>query len=286
MTRKTRNSRNRLKPAKRSLRRLGLGLERLDERVVLSGTPPVANKDRFELFSGDVLDVAAPGILSNDTDAEGDILTARLFSGVSHGALTLNDDGSFQYTPDAGFSCTDSFLYRASDGTGLSKIAAVTLKVVEGGHAPVSLDDAYVTDEDQELVIPAVVGVLSNDSDADGDAITAILVTPPTSGSVVLAADGSFTYTPDANVHGTDSFTYVANDGTQDGNIATVTITVNSVNDLPTAADDDYDTDEDTALVIDIPGVLGNDSDIDGDTLTAVISGGPAHGSVTLNADG
>jgi hypothetical protein len=61
---------------------------------------------------------------------------------------------------------------------------------------------------------------------------------------------------------------------------------VNSVNDLPTAADDDYDTDEDTALVIDIPGVLGNDSDIDGDTLTAVISGGPAHGSVTLNADG
>lgn len=98
--------------------------------------------------------------------------------------------------------------------------------------APVGSDDAYSTDEDTVLVYPAD-GVLSNDFDNDNDPLGAILVSGPAYGTLILNADGSFTYTPDANYSGRDSFTYKANDGSSDSNISTVTITINPVNDAP-----------------------------------------------------
>jgi VCBS repeat-containing protein len=101
-------------------------------------------------------------------------------------------------------------------------------------NAPTAGDDAYTTDEDVALNV-AAPGVLGNDSDGDGDPLTAALVSGPSNGGLTLNADGSFTYTPDADFNGSDSFTYVANDGTQDSNVATVTITVNGVNDAPSA---------------------------------------------------
>ncbi|MBC7128925.1 MAG: tandem-95 repeat protein, partial [Thermoplasmatales archaeon] len=142
---------------------------------------------------------------------------------------------------------------------------------------PVANNDYYSTNEDTQLVVNAP-GVLGNDSDIDGDTLTAILVSSPSHGSLTFNSNGSFTYTPDANYHGTDSFTYKANDGQADSNIATVYITINSVNDPPIANDDYYSTNEDTQLVVNAPGVLGNDSDIDGDTLTAILVSSPSHG--------
>ena len=152
--------------------------------------------------------------------------------------------------------------------------------------APVAVDDAYNTNEDTTLVEGAP-GVLGNDTDANSDPLTAVVDSDPSNGTLTLNADGSFTYTPNANSFGTDSFTYHANDGTVDSNVATVTITVNAVNDTPVAVNDDYATDEDTALTVAAPGILGNDSDpVEGDPLTAVLDSGPSNGTLTLNADG
>ncbi|MGV0795305.1 Ig-like domain-containing protein, partial [Mycolicibacterium sp. XJ1819] len=102
------------------------------------------------------------------------------------------------------------------------------------------------------------------------------LVDGPANGTLVLNADGSFTYTPDDDFYGTDTFTYLANDGELDGNTATVTITVNPVNDeAPIAVDDAYAVDEDGTLTVTGPGVLANDTDFDNDDLTAVLVDGP-----------
>jgi hypothetical protein len=95
--------------------------------------------------------------------------------------------------------------------------------------------------------------------------------------------DGAFTYTPDANFNGTDSFTYLANDETLASNVAAVTLTVTPINDAPVAANDSYTTTEDTALTVVAPGILANDTDVDGDALTASVVSPPAHGIVTLN---
>src|SRR5262249_25127326 len=145
--------------------------------------------------------------------------------------------------------------------------------------------DAYSIDEDTPLVV-AAPGVLANDSDVDGDHLTAVLVSGPAHGSLNLNADGSFTYLAATNYNGPDSFTYKANDGMLDSLPVTVAITVLSVNDVPVAADDAYSVDEDAVLTIAAPGVLANDSDVDGDALSALIVSLPAHGSLSFSTNG
>src|SRR6185503_13917589 len=119
-----------------------------------------------------------------------------------------------------------------------------------------------------------------------GDPLTAILVSGPTHGTLTLNSDGSFTYTPASNYLGNDSFTYKANDGQADSAIATVNIIVGEVNDAPVAVSDSYSTPEDTVLTVSGPGLLANDSDVDGDTLSSILVSGPTHGTLTLNSNG
>jgi len=126
--------------------------------------------------------------------------------------------------------------FTVNDGAANSNTATVTITVNPLNDAPVAVDDAYATDEDTTLTVPAV-GVLGNDSDVDGDPLTAVLVSGPAHGTLTLGGDGSFTYTPEANYFGPDGFTYLANDGTADSNVATVAITVNAVNDAPVVFD-------------------------------------------------
>jgi hypothetical protein len=173
------------------------------------------------------LNVPAPGVLANDSDPDGDALTAVLVGGPANGTLALNANGGFSYTPGLNFNGVDSFTYVANDGQVDSNIATVTITVNAVNDAPVATNDAYSTDEDTPLNV-AAPGVLGNDTDADVDALTAVLNTGPGNGTLTLNADGSFSYTPNANFNGSDSFTYVANDGTVDSNIATVAITVNA----------------------------------------------------------
>ena len=217
----------------------------------------------------------APGVLGNDTDIDSGTLTAVLVSGVSHGALTLNGNGSFTYTPDANYSGPDSFTYRANDGSLNSNTVTVSLTVAAVNDAPVAVNNNYSTNEDTQLVSSAP-GVLGNDTDVEGNPLTAALVAGPSHGTLTLNANGSFTYTPAANYSGPDSFTYRANDGSLNSNTATVSITVTAVNDAPVAAPNSYSTNEDTQLIVNAPGVLGNDTDVDSGTLTAVLVAGPS----------
>src|SRR5436190_20823221 len=232
---------------KSTSRRNYLRIERLEDRTVLTGAAPIAANDTYQLLPDQTLDISAPGILSNDTDAEGDAMTASLFAGPAHGTLTLDPAGSFQYTPTAGFAGTDSFMYSALDGTGHSQLAAVTLRV--GNSPPVAQNDSYTLNEDEPLTIPAS-GVLGNDSDPDGDPLTAALVSGPLHGSLTLNADGSFTYTPEANFNGLDGLSYMMQDASAQSSVTTVTLEVVSVNDGPAAVNDEYTTDEDASLSV------------------------------------
>ncbi|MCP4263376.1 MAG: tandem-95 repeat protein, partial [Planctomycetes bacterium] len=253
--------------------------------VTVTVTPvndaPVAVDDAYSTNEDTPLTVAAPGVLANDSDVDGDPLTAVLVTGPGSGTLTLNSDGSFNYTPNTNFNGTDSFVYEASDGNGGTDTATVTITVNAVNYAPVAADDAYVTDENTPLTVVAP-GVLSNDTDTENDPLTSVLDTDVSNGTLVLNADGSFTYTPDADFNGTDSFTYTADDGNGGTDTATVTITVNPVNDAPVANDDSATTDENVAITVN---VLANDTDVDGDTLSVASVIQPTNGTVVINAD-
>src|SRR5215211_5119966 len=197
---------------------------------------PVAVADSYSTNEDTPKSVAAPGVLANDTDADNDTLHATLVGGPTHASsFTLNSDGSFDYTPTANYNGSDSFTYKANDGTADSNVATVTLTINSVNDAPVANNDSYSTNEDTPLSI-ASPGVLANDTDVDSS-LSAVLVSGPAhAASFALNANGSFNYTPAANYNGPESFTYNANDGTADSNVATVSITVNAVNDAPALA--------------------------------------------------
>jgi len=225
-------------------------------------------------------------VLSNDGDVDGDALSAAVDSGPSHGTVVSNPDGTFTYTPDAGFTGSDSFTYIASDGAGGVDLATVAITVTRTNAAPIALDDAVATAEDTAVVIDA----LANDSDDDGDALSPTISSGPQHGSVVVNADGTFSYAPDGNYNGSDSFTYSVSDGQGGSDSATVSITVDPVNDAPIAVDDSAVAianadalDQAAGVTID---ALANDMDPDGDPLTASLTTNAAHGTVVANADG
>ncbi len=363
------------------------------------------------------------GVLANDTDPQPSTsLTAQLVSGASHGSVALNSDGSFTYTPTAGFKGTDSFTYMANNGLGGSNVATVTLtpdypptaqndtySVAENSVIPAGAGSTFVIMNSQPgdfigsalpydytpanstitatafsstvqigvsapgefwtldfqapyagplmpgtytgatifpsqtsgvpglnvygdgrdsssitgqfTVTQAVYdasgnivsfaatfvqysggataaltgqvafnttiqepnGVLSNDTDPNaGTTLTAILVSNPSHGKLLLNHSGSFLYAPNPGFVGTDSFTYQASDGSFGSNVATVTLTVAP----PVANNDSYSAGENTPVTVAKPGVLGNDTDPDTTALGAVLVAGPTHGALTLNGDG
>ena len=161
-------------------------------------------RDSYSTAEDTALTVAAPGVLANDTDVDGDSLTAVKVSDPAHGTLTLNSDGSFVYTPAADYSGADSFTYKASDGAADSNVATVSLTVTAVNDAPVAVADSYSVLKNGTLNI-AAPGVLANDTDADSDPLTAIKVTDPAHGTLTLNSNGSFNYTPTAGWSGADT---------------------------------------------------------------------------------
>lgn len=161
---------------------------------------------------------------------------------------------------------------------------AVRFIYVSGmNQPPVANDNAYATNEDAPLAVPAP-GVLGNDTDPENDPLSAVLEATVSHGSLTLNGNGSFTYTPSADYFGTDSFTYKANDGLLNSNPATVTITVNGVNDPPVAVNDSVQTVINTAVTIP---VTSNDTDVDGsiDLTTCMIATAPSQGTAVVQAN-
>ncbi len=243
---------------------------------------PVALNESYAVFAGQTLTTAAAnGVLAFDSNAYGNQLTAQLVTGPLNGQLTLNADGSFSYTPNAGFCGSDSFIYTATDGSATSSPATVTLNVYS---VPLAVNVTYADITGETLAPNAANGVLAYDSNADGNPLTAQLVTGPIYGQLTLNADGSFSYTPNSGFCGTDSFTYAATDGEATSTPATVAINVYSV---PVAVNDTYGVIAGQALEPDADnGVLANDTNADGNTLTALLQTGTSNGSLTLNTDG
>jgi hypothetical protein len=194
--------------------------------VGISQNAPIANDDSYTVEPGTALEVtSAAGVLANDEDVNGTGLSAVLVSGPAAGTLELEPDGSFRYTPEDGFEGEDAFTYKADDGSAESSEATVTITVTSIDYAPVAADDSYTTGQLETLEVPPP-GLLENDADANGEDLSAELVAGPAHGSLTLNEDGSFTYQPDPDYVGADSFRYRTRAGSQTSNEATVSIEV------------------------------------------------------------
>jgi hypothetical protein len=196
--------------------------------VTVNAPVLTANADAYNAVQGVPLNVSAPGVLANDTGGNG-ALTATLITPPVRGPISLSSNGAFTYHATNNFTGTDSFVYRASDGVNNSN-ATVTI-TVGPNHEPSANTDNYVILQNNTLTV-AAPGVLANDTDIDGNTLTASLVSGPANGTLTFTNNGAFVYTPNTGFGGTDSFTYRANDGLTNSTIATVNVSVLSITPL------------------------------------------------------
>ena len=266
---------------------------------------PVAVTDSFS--TDEDTTSAAIDLIGNDTDVDGDTLSVQSIAGtaitpgtaqtiaVSNGTVNVSAAGVVTFTPDANYNGPIAFTYVVSDGQGGSDTGSVSGTINPINDDPTAVADSFSTDED---TTSAAIDLIGNDTDVDGDtlsvqSIAGTAITPGTAqtiavtnGTVNVSAAGVVTFTPDANYNGPIAFTYVVSDGQGGSDTGSVSGTINPINDDPTAVADSYSTDEDTPLNIPANGVLGNDSDVDGDTLTVQSHTAASNGTVVVNGDG
>jgi len=237
--------------------------------VTAGNVAPVAGADTASLprDTTQLLDV-----LANDGDANGDPIQVASVTAPLHGTLNINGDGTLTYKPDAGYAGSDRFFYTISDGELVSALARVDITVLATNAAPVAQPDTAVAAFNQDVTID----VLANDTDVDSSVLIPVIVFNPAHGSVSVSGDGKVVYTPTTGYVGADQFSYRASDGALSSAIANVSITINPSNSAPVAGDDGFDTDEDTALVLD---VRLNDTDAESSALTPVVVQSPTHGN-------
>ncbi|MCK5247034.1 tandem-95 repeat protein, partial [Candidatus Bipolaricaulota bacterium] len=224
---------------------------------------PVANDDYATTDENTAIEI---NVASNDEDSDGslDLSSIQITSSPTFGTVSVHHtSGLVTYMPDP-LSCgDDSFSYTIADDDGaISNEAHVTVAVL-CDDPPLAIDDLYHVSEGEALHVDAP-GIIDNDIASPGDPLTVTLVSSVSHGDLTLHANGSFTYTHDGSETTSDQFTYYVSSDTKDSNIATVTLIIQPVNDVPTAADDEDSTAEDIPVTID---VLSNDSDPDGDLL-------------------
>ncbi len=268
-----------------------------------NNSPPVAvNDGPYDVLHDSWLYVPPEeGVLINDSDPDGDPLTATVQSPPKKASsFYLYPDGSFDYEPIPNFVGTDSFTYEVSDGRGGTDLATVTINVYN--NPPTAVDDQYSVHRNGLLSVPREEGVIyklnqNNQRDSDPDIpddinLQVSVLTEPTKGDLQLNPDGSFTYTPYPGEVGTDTFTYELTDGIATD---TATVTISILNRSPVAQDDPDQANPDAytipanqKLVVDASqGVLANDTDPDGDNLTAVNPSNPHEGTLdAFNPDG
>lgn len=275
-------------------------------RAVRKTSPvgPAARADAYSVLRGQTLTVAAAnGVLKNDTEPQSKPLTAILVSTVSRGVLTLNANGGFTYVHNGSAANSDTFTYKANNGTVDTTAAVVTITITD--PPPQSVDDFVETSRDTPLNVPAP-GVLANDTTNNaaiasygttGNEQTNLGTNTATAqgGTVNVAATGEFAYTPAASFTGSDAFRYVL---TNSGGSSTAQVNVTVTPRAPIAVNDSHSTTQGTQLNISAPGVLGNDT-LEGAALSSygassgleqTTAGAPtataAGGVIRLNADG
>ncbi|CAN7550722.1 Ig-like domain-containing protein [Phenylobacterium sp. LjRoot225] len=228
-------------------------------------------------------DAALSGVLPTASDVDGDGVTYALASGGTHGTAAANADGSFSYTPNANFNGSDSFSFSVSDGQGGSNTYSYAVTVNAVNDAPTAAAGSGSVDEDAVLS-----GALPTASDVDGDGVTYGLASGGAHGTAAVNADGSFSYTPNADFNGSDSFSFSVSDGQGGSNTYSYAVTVNPVNDAPVAVSDTLTATEDTPTTNTASQLLANDTDVDSPasalTIASVTSG--AGGAAVLNGDG
>ncbi len=252
----------------------GSGLDPVEAtvRVTVSGSNdvPVADAAAFSMDE----DGALSGTLTG-SDADGDPLTFAMTATGSNGTAVVNANGTFTYVPNADYNGSDSFTFTVNDGTVDSDPATVTITVNALNDAPVADAATFTVDEDGNLS-----GALTGD-DIDGDKLTFRLTSGASNGTAAVNADGSFSYAPNGNYNGSDSFTFTVTDGSATSDPATVSITVNALNDAPVADADTFTMDEDGSLSGTLTG-----SDIDGNGLTFAMTATGSNGTAVVNTDG
>ena len=246
------------------------GTKTANVMVTIANSAPVANDQTVTLNE----DETAPIILTA-SDVNSDALTYQIVTGPSHGTLT-GSAPNLTYTPLQNYNGSDTFTFKANDGSLDSNTATVTLSIQSVNDAPTAVDDTVTTNEDTAI---AVITVLANDTDPDGDTLTVDDFTQPAHGTAGSNGDGTLTYTPDLNYNGNDSFTYTVSDGNGGTDTAAVNITINPVNDAPVANNQTVTLNEDATASITLTA-----SDADGDALTYQIVSSPSHGTLTGNA--
>jgi len=225
----------------------------------LGSVAPQASGDSYSTSEDQILNVPAGGVLLNDSDPQSQSLSAILAAGPSHGVLQLNANGSFSYTPTANFQGTDSFTYRASNGSALSSLATVTIAVQSINDAPAGTSRTITTVEDAAYTFTAADFGFSDPNDSPANNLMAVrIATLPGSGtlsnnsiavtvgqfvSVADIAAGRLRFTPASNANGNNyaSFTFQVQDdgGTAIGGVDldltpnTITFNVTPVNDAP-----------------------------------------------------
>jgi hypothetical protein len=280
---------------------------RIDETNLFTVSGRIANgaiapqvPNQAPIAGDDTASTTAPNavtirVLDNDIDPDGDPIQLTSVGAAAHGTTSINRNGSFvTYTPDAGFSGTDSFVYSIDDFRGGTATATVTITVGAGNapanNAPVAVDDSVTTQPGQ----PVIIGVLLNDSDPDGDTLSVISATNGSRGTTVVNSGLTVTYTPNATfTSSSDTFLYTISDGRGGTASALVTVTVvppPPPNRAPVANADTATTRVGVPVVIDVvggttPGAVA-DTDPDGDAITLATVANFVGGAAAIQLDG
>jgi len=246
--------------------------------TVLTGNRrPFAGDDFFSVMEGKTLTVDAPGVLSNDTDPDGEPLGTSLVVAPSQGIVALASDGSFVYMHTSGSDADDSFTYEISDGRGGFDIAVVSISVIRANATPVAEDDVLIVTEDTPLLFDP----LANDTDPDGDVLTVGGLVQPTAGLITSESTGELLYTPPQDFAGSTTATYTVRDPYGGSDTAVIRITVLPVNDAPVGSPDKIIL---TSYLPQVIPVLANDTDPDGDVLTVDSVGKVDRGAVAVDS--
>jgi VCBS repeat-containing protein len=235
--------------------------------ITIPNTPPFAFASELSVNAG-----TQGGGNVSAVDSDNDPLSYSVSSGVLSGDLSLNSDGSYTYTPSAGFKGSDSFDFVANDGETFSNPATVSITVADNAPTTVAASLAVNRNTAKSATLKS--------ADVDGDPRTYVMVASPGHGTLTVHSNGSYTYTPTKNRVGMDSFTFKANDGELDSNVSTISVTVTEH--APVATATSFSMTRNTSH----NGLLKATDKDTGDVLTFTKVSGPGHGTLTLHSNG